>query len=450
MSAPSIDLKEILDMSPETEKIAVTQGLLFITPSLVITVISYILFFLLRDMGTEQLNTISVTITSAIILSLVGTAGMQILVYRIIDEGKYAHDMTATARSVRMGVISAVLFSAGASALLYSYFQNALHFPVFYFAHFSALLTLYSLTWIIIIPFWAAGAYRYPALIFTFSYLVVLSLSYGLYQMNPDYVITGYTIGTSVLLLLSLLAARGSPGGRQKIPGLRGDLKILPGLIFRNLSPVIYNVCYVLAIFLDKIIVWVTQGRASGKGLLLTGPYTTGAFLGLIPMFSVMAIVFFTSKVRLLTDDMYLSRLTDIQKRTRRYKYLYDSSLRSMLLIWAVLFTLITCFSLDYIRDPEVVKVAITVAAGSLFFLIIAYDAVVLPFFGRIRISMISMLLVCIFQASAVFFVGLDVWYAAAGFLAGSFAGFLVSHFATRRLLSVFEYNLFRLLILSA
>ena len=93
MGIAGFNLKDIVKrISYDIDKVSLSQGALFIVPPLVITLTSYALFALLTDITGQQLNVFSIIVMSAIILSLVGTGGMQILVYRIIEDNRYHED----------------------------------------------------------------------------------------------------------------------------------------------------------------------------------------------------------------------------------------------------------------------------------------------------------------------------------------------------------------------
>jgi len=423
---------------------SITQALLFIVPSLVITVISYVLFALLKNFTAAQLNEFSVTTMAAIVVSLVGTAGMQLLIYRIIDNGKSYKKDEAAGRGIRLGIIYSLAFSVVVAALFYPYFQNVLHFSITTFSYFAVLLILYSLTWILTAAFWATGQYKYPAVVFTFSYLAILSLSYGFHQVDPVNTLSGYTIGVSLLLGLSVASSRmifGKARGTQRLSEeLSTTLKLIP----KNISLIFFQIFCVLAIFLDKIIVWVSEGLKSGDGLLVVGPYTIGAFLGLVPVFGVAAVVYFANRAGPLVENMYKGTFSDIQRRIKKYKYLYGNGLMAMLVIGCSLFILAGVFCFYFFNDPLIFKIWVTTSLGAIFFMGIVYNSIVLPLFGKTNISTVAILLVCIGESLSIFFVANDVWAASVGFLSGSFIGFLISFVCVRRLFSEFEYHVFR------
>jgi hypothetical protein len=60
------------------------------------------------------------------------------------------------------------------------------------------------------------------------------------------------------------------------------------------------------------------------------------------------------------------------------------------------------------------------------------------------------MLAVCLAEILSIPFVQMNVWYAAAGFIAGSFIGYLITQVAVLHLFSAFEYRIFRNILLNA
>jgi hypothetical protein len=203
----------------------------------------------------------------------------------------------------------------------------------------------------------------------------------------------------------------------------------------------------VLAIFLDKIIVWVSQGLQSGQGLVVTGIYTTGAFLGLVPMFSIVAAAYFSSRTKQMVLDRYSGTLLEIQNRMSEYKRIYWLSLAAMLMI-ALLITLLTAsISYYYLADVQMLQILLTVAAGSIFFTGIIFNSTVLVVFGKSKISTIAVLLVVVTELVSIPFVQTNIWYAGLAFMVGSFVGFALSFIATMRMFSFSEFKMFRLLL---
>jgi uncharacterized membrane protein len=451
MGAPCGNLRTLITrLSKQIDKVALSNSALFIVPSLATTLASFILFYLLGGFDAGKLNTLAVILMSSVILSLITTACIQFVVYRVAGEASLSKErLTARSRvnrAIILGVISSVVFSIIVSGLSYPYFNYVLGFSTAQFSYFAILLVLYSIIWILTAAFWASAQYKYPALIYTISYCAVFILSYLLYRLNPGYTIYGYIAGIAILLaLLSLASWSVFRGGQkpQKLKLLEAPLTI-PKLISKEYWGMLFQTFYIIAIFLDKIIVWVSEGAKAGNGLQFIGPYTTGAFLGLVPTFSVVALAHFTEKIKPLSKDLYQGTLSEMRARIDGYKRLYRKGLLVMLTIGLILLISVIGFSAYFIGDTQVLMVALTIATGVLFFEVILYDSFVLPIFGKSYISVVSIMAVCFGEALAVPFVSNDIWYAAVGFLAGSFVGFLISHSQATRLLSEFDYNAFR------
>jgi uncharacterized membrane protein len=438
MGAVGFKLKDVITkMFRKGDKVPLTQGALFIVPILAMMLSSYALFSLLRDFTTQELNVFLISVMYAVVLGVVGTAPMQILTYLIVGDSRYSEG-EAIARGIRVGIIYCVVFSILVSGLLYPYFQNVLDFSLTDFSYFAILLVLYSMVLIFTTAFWATDNYKYPAFVFTSSFLIIFALSYGLYRVNPSFTISGYTGGIAVLLLLLAITLRSAFKKEQGAQKLSRDDSTIWRLVLRNYPVILFQVFYMIAIFLDKIIVWISEGS------VIAGPYTRGAFLGLIPMFSIAALAYFTSKVKPFIEDMYGGTFFDIQERIERYKSFYHQGLRAMLMIGIALFILVVVPCFCFIDDFQTVKIAVTTSIGILFFIPIVYNSVVLPIFGKISISTISMLIVCVAESLTILLVVDDVWYASVGFLVGSFVGFLISSFSVKHLFSAFDYNAFR------
>ena len=218
-------------------------------------------------------------------------------------------------------------------------------------------------------------------------------------------------------------------------------------LAFHSQAAILFNIFYVGAIFLDKIIVWFYQGLASGQLLLVTGPYTVGAFLGLIPMFSVAILVYFTKRTKSLVDERYTGTFAEIQKRILDYKAIYWASIRMMLIIALAISALTVAISFYFISDQEIRKVLVTTCIGSILFSVVVFNSIVLPIFGKTGISTLAVLVVIFFEVLSIPFVPIDVWYASMGFLSGALAGFLISISFTVSLFAHFEHNMFRYLL---
>jgi len=422
------------------------RAILFIVPSLMITVSSIILFSQLTGLTQQQNNIFSITIIAAIILSLLGTAGMQVLIYRVVDDDDYYIDGGAV-RGTIIGIVYSVIFSLFAAVLVAPYFLIVINFSFVEYLYFVYLLFLYSAIWVIVSVFWAANQHKYPAIIFTFSYLFIFLSTFISYHINSEYTITGYTIGTTVLLMLcgiiSILVFR-KPKAPHK---LINDFIRLKAIIPKNLSSIMFNILYVLAIFLDKIIVWLAQGLSTGQGIVVTGNYTQGSFMGLVPMFSIAMMAYFTSRTKPLTTNRYEGTFLEIKNRISQYKKIYQFSFGMLLLMALGLAVIISLIFFLLNLDAGVMKILITVAIGAIFFSGVMFNSVVLSIFGKNRISTLAVLCIVFCELASIPLVTNDIWFSAMGFTIGSFIGFLISYISTFRLFSNYEYNMFSYLL---
>ena len=446
MSGTGFEMKEVLRTEPKRS--SVNQAILFIIPSIVVTIISIILFTQLTALTEQQRHIFSITIIAAIVLSLVGMAGMQLLIYRIIDDPDKDKDGAAR-RGTNIGIVYSIIFSIIITALVSPYFLNVLHFSLKDFFYFAYLLFLYSAIWVVVSAFWASERYKYPAIIFTFSYLAIFAFTYGAYGYNPAYAISGYAFGTTVLLLLFLLASKIMFRKSEPSYKLSKTFTRLTKLIPQNSAAMMFNIFFVLAIFLDKIIVWVYQGVITGQGLLVTGPYTEGAFLGLIPMFSIATTAYFTRRTKSLVDNRYNGTFGEIVKGIEEYKQVYWTSMNAMLVITLGFMVIVASLVFFFIKDPEVLRILLTYSMGCIFFVVIIFNSTVLVIFGKSTISTYAVLAVIILELATIPLVSINVWYCALGFLVGSFIGFLISFLSTIRLFSNYEYNMFGFLLKS-
>ncbi len=445
MSGVGFDMKNMNRTQPDYP--AINRAILIIIPSIVITVISVILFSQLSGLSGKQMNVFSITIISAVVLSLILMAGMQVLIYRIIDDREYFKDGAAV-RATRLGMVYSLFISLIISAILYPLFNGVLGFSLMEYLFFALLLLMYSAIWVFSSALWAAEQYAYPAIIFSISYLAILGLTIYAYDAGHAYTIWGYSLGTIILFSLLLVSARifPKPVTNHK---LTDELPKMFRLVSHSGTAILFSIFYVTAVFLDKIIVWVHQGLASGQGLLITGSYSIGSFLGLIPMFSIAVMAYFTKRTKSLNDERYNGTFPEIQQRVLDYKAIYRSSIVALLIVALCLFALIASLSYYYFSDKEILKVLVTTSIGSIFFSVIVFNSGVLPIFGKTSISTLAVFIVIIFEILAIPFVALDVWYASLGFLVGSFAGFFISITSTMRLFHHFEYNMFRYLLSS-
>ncbi len=440
MSAGSIKTKRLRQPENIERGAAAREAVLFILPSILVTASTIMLFTFLTGFTPEQHNRFVVTIFLAIIPSLLGAAGFQVLVYRAIDENRAA-PARAAARAIFAGLIFAVIFSAVVAGLVLA-FIGPLGLTMTDFSYFAVLLVLFSMVWIIMAAFWAARQFYYPVVLFGIGYLLILALTYGFHRLDTAYTIAGYTLGVLLLFLMSAVAALKALGrARREEAAPRVSLASLAG---RSTPLIIFSILYLLAIFLDKIIVWVYQGAQGGTGLLIPGPYTTGAFLGLVPTFSVAATFYFGRAAGKLVEKRYEGTLAEIRQRARAYLKIYRHSLWGVVALWAGLFALVNGLVYIFLPDPEVLRVAVTVGIGSLFLVLILHNSQFLVTFGKGGLSALAMSIVIAGELASIPFVHLDFWYAAAGFLAGTMLGFILSEIYTWTISGEFEFQIYR------
>ncbi len=431
----------------ETDKATILNGLLLIWPAIVTIVASYILLMLVDNLNNQQLEAFSITILSAIVFSLVGTAGMTIISYKIIRENTTSV-VEGIGRSIRIGVLYSMLMCLTLSGLSYWYFRDILDLSIGYYLHFILLLAHFSITWVVTSAFWAAGQYRYPAVIFTTSYFVLVVLIYGFYLIDHVYAITGYTIGIAGLCWLSLLGVWIVFGMSHITQSLLDDVFNIVEIASHSILWILFHTLYILAIFLDKIIIWVSEGHDSGHAIVITGPYTIGAFLGLIPIFCIVAIPYFSNRAKPLIDDMFTGTLSDIHARFNNYKQLYYRGFEALVAVHLVLFVLVFAVSIQFTSDILILGVMATTGLGTLFFALVIYDSVVLPSAGNMHIPVISMLIICTGEFLSIPFVGDNVWYASMAFTLSSFLGFVISDYAVSLMFKGFTMKTFRRLTL--
>lgn len=418
------------------------RATMFMVPSLVSTAVSIAVFATLHGFTHEQFNYFAIPIVMSTILSLLATAGTQLLVHRAVDEEPSPGP--ALRRGIGAGIIYGTGFSLLLGAMLSPYLFLVVHLPLQDYVLFVILLLVFPTIWTITAAFWATGKYAYPAVVFTVSYIVLLLATYTGHYIDPQYTLPAYTAAIMLLFLLSvaamLLAFRG-PGGL----GDRGRTAQVRLPVLGNVPAILLYVFLTLAVFLDKIIVWVWNGIAICKcGLMIGGTYTTGSFLGLVPLFSIGAMVYFTSKAGTLMRAFYLGRASEIHLRAEEYKKVYRAAFTAILLASLLLFLLVAAFIKRYMPDPEVVTVYYMVGAGAVCFSVLMLNSTVLPLFGRTRTPMLAAILVCLFELLSIPFLSFATWYPALGFLAGSFAAYLITQFRLLQMFSSFEYNLFR------
>jgi uncharacterized membrane protein len=449
MGAPSVNLKLIIaKLTRSVDKVALRDSTLFYLPSLATTLVSFILFATIKGIEPGKLNTIQVTIMASVILSLMLVAGIQFLTNTVIGQINTSEDKTKqqalSSGFTRLAILLSFIFSIIVSAIVYPYFSSVLHFSTLDFSFFVILLVCYAFIWVITGAFWALGQHKYPAIIFVFSYIVIFTFGYIGYHLGSVEFMVGYTVGVVLLLALLSLFLLSVFRGQPKPKGLWESARTLPELTSKNYWGMLFQTFLILAIFLDKIIVWASEGIKAGNGLQIMSNYTTGSFLGLIPSFSLVALAYFSEKVKRLSRNMWTGSLNDVRMRIQEYKRLYNMGLLTMLSSGSVLLALVVGFSQIISGDNMITLIALTIGLGVLFFEVILFNAFVLPVFRQSRISTVSVIIMCLTETVIALLVPKNIWFASVGFLTGSFMGFLLSHFTTKKLLSEFDYNAFR------
>jgi uncharacterized membrane protein len=449
MGAPSVNLKLIIaKLTRSVDKVALRDSTLFYLPSLATTLVSFILFATIKGIEPGKLNTIQVTIMASVILSLMLVAGIQFLTNTVIGQINTSEDKTKqqslSSGFTRLAILLSFIFSIIISGIVYPYFSSILHFSTLDFSFFVILLVCYAFIWVITGAFWALGQHKYPAIIFVFSYIVIFTFGYIGYHLGSVEFMVGYTVGVVLLLALLSLFLLSVFRGQPKPKGLWESARTLPELISKNYWGMLFQTFLILAIFLDKIIVWISEGIKAGNGLQIMSNYTTGSFLGLIPSFSLVALAYFSEKVKRLSKNMWTGSLNDVRMRIQEYKRLYNMGLLTMLSSGSVLLALVVGFSQIISGDNMITLIALTIGLGVLFFEVILFNAFVLPVFRQSRISTVSVIIMCLTETVIALLVPKNIWFASVGFLTGSFMGFLLSHFTTKKLLSEFDYNAFR------
>jgi hypothetical protein len=428
-------------------KSSVLRAGLFIVPAIIVTSVSIILFTRLSGLPSNEFNAFSITILAAVLLSLLAAAPMQIQVNKIIEDRVHFND-GAAARSVRLGLVYCLISTLVVSALVYPYLVQTLGFTTQGFLYFFALNYFFSGTWIMTSAFFATDHYIYPSLIYTIAYLFVFFLTLGAFALSHEYAILGYTGGIAILFLLLLLGSVKAFPWPQTSTTIIGDISKLPRFDAPIRWATSFNILYVLTIFLDKLIVWVYQGRIADVGLIVTGSYTSGSFLGLIPLFSIGSIAYFNSMTKTLVDSRYEGTRKRLKAQAREYKRIYRRLFFVTLLIALGLLIITIVATNLFLTDVETIKILVTIGLGTIFLSGIIFNSVVLPLFGRSEYSTLAVLIVMISELATIPFVTEDIWYAALGFCIGCFLGCLLSTISTIRYVAHFESNIFRLVSL--
>jgi hypothetical protein len=420
---------------------------LFVLPAIIVTFVSIFLFTRLSGLPSNEFNTFSITILAAVMLSLLVAAPMQIQVNKIIEDRVHFYD-GAAARSIRLGLVYCVISTLVVSALVYPYLVQSLGFTNQDFLYFFALNYFFASTWVITSAFFATEHYLYPTVIYAIAYIFVFLLTIGAFMLSSQNVILGYTCGIAILFLLALLGSAKVFQWPQTGATMIGDLSKLPRFDTATRWATSFNILYVLAIFLDKLIVWVSQGRIAEVGLMVTGPYTSGSFLGLIPLFSIGSVAYFNSRTKTIVDSRYEGTRKRLQSQAREYKRIYRQVFSVTLLVASSLLIIIVFIANLFLSNPETTKIVATIGLGAIFLSGILFNSIVLPLFGRSEYSTLAVLIVMILELASISLVTRDVWYVALGFCIGCFFGFLLSTLSTMRCLTHFESNIFRLVSL--
>ena len=260
MGAPSVNLKLIIaKLTRSVDKVALKNSALFYLPSLATTLVSFILFATVKGIKPGKLNTIQVIIMGSVILSLVLAAGIQFLTNTVIGQISASEDKTSqqslASGFTRLAIILSFIFSIVVSGIVYPYFHRVLLFSALDFLFFLILIVCYSLIWVITGVFWASGRYKYPAVIFVLSYIVIFVLGYLGYHLGPVDFLMGYIGGVVLLLALLSLFLWNIFRGQQKAKGMWDTARTLHKLISKNYWGMLFQTFFILAIFLGA---WVT------------------------------------------------------------------------------------------------------------------------------------------------------------------------------------------------
>lgn len=424
----------------------ISYAVLFVVPSLVTTSISVLLFSLLRGFSAEQLNHLSVMMFTAIIISLVAAAGIQLLIYRITEDHEFFKE-DAARRGIKIGILCTAMIAWILLAIGTLYFQNVLNFSTTDFLTVIVLTLIYSAIWVITSAFWAAEKNHYPAALFVIGYAWIFVCTYGAYQINHDYTLLGFTVGSGFFLVLSWLVALRAFGKPATAHDLLADLRQMGHLALQNKSAIVFNIIYVIALFLDKILVWVVEGRAAGEGLKIVGPYTEGAFLGLIPLLSIGVVAYFSNKTKALMENRFKGTFTEIQSRIEIYKSAYQKGFITLLFSGCVLGIIVVLIGYQFITQSNVMAILITVVCGAIMFSGIIFNSMVLPVFGKGSVSVAAVAAVLAVEIASYHFIATNNLYAALAFFSGSLIGFGISTVYTLYMFSNFEFNMFSVLI---
>lgn len=449
MGAPSISLKNIIEkVKINVDRGALANGIQFYIPTLSTTLASFVLFGLLSGYNVVDLNVAEAIIISAVILSLLASACIQAVVYKLVDDAVVSDNsenaVSRVGRILLPATLIAVLLAIILSAAVYPYLEYALRLNLVEYFSCVILTVLYSITWVLLSAVWASGQNKQPAIVFSLSYFTVLLLGYNLAAMEIRYVVWGYIGGISILAISLLVACSKLFKNTKQTETWREVFRHLRSLFRKSSWAMVFQTFFVLALFLDKIIVWVEEGIKNGTGLQVISPYTTGSFLGFVPTLSLILSAYYSEKLKKTTKGIYGGTLKDIQTHTKQYKSLYWAGLSTMFVVGLLVLLAVVLYASQVIGDPLVTNVTVTIGAGVILFQTIVSNSSVLSVFNKSHISAISMLVVCICEGLCILLVPYSVWYESLGFFVGSLLGLIISHIATLKLITRFEYSAFR------
>ncbi len=428
---------------PRPQRAAVARSVLFVLPQVIVTAATLVLFNLLTDLTAQDYNRLSVTLLASVILSLLTTPLTQLPLRRAIET--WPKQGAAVRRGLRQGLGYAFVLALTLSALAYPVFIWVLHYPLEYYGYFAVLLLLSSLTWTFMAAFWLTQRYAYPALIFTVSYIILFALTYGAYLLDPRYTLAGYTGGIFVLAVTSGVAVLSVFGRKPWERDLAAPAppELRPPLTY-DLGVVLFQTLYTLALFLDKMVVWLWQSYTTWSQPVIVSPYTVGSFYGLVPIFAVATTVYFAVQAQPLVNVLYEGRLADIEARVRAYKRYYWRTFWATLLLALALLGGVALAVLLLQGSGPVLKYLLLVGGGTVFFALIVVNAAVLPLFGQNRVALLAVGGVIAAELGSILFLPRGVGYAGGGYLLGSLAGFLLSQAAVVRDLAAMDYLLMR------
>ncbi len=446
MSAPLIT-NSLPAPRPQRALSPAARAIVATAPAILTFAITVLLFITLTRFDSQALNLFTITVMAAVILSLLGTAGISPVTLGIIGDGSSGRD--ALDRVFRVGAAYSAGYAIAVSAALYHFLVGMVGLSAIDFGFFAALLFILSLVWVVAGAYAATRQHVSFAVVFVSGYSVQFLLTYALHRLDPSLTLLGYTAGALTLLASAVFTLREAFDRTEPAAGLQSSII---SLLRRNPWASVFPILYAIAVFADKLIVWLWMGSRSGGGLVISSPYTFGAFLGLVPLFSLGTTIHFEARAAPLVKAMYQGRFSDIRRTANEYKKLYWRDL-AMTLLFGLAF-LAGAVGLARLLFPgdtgTVMKVLLTVGAGSIIFSTIIFNYMVLSLFGNMRIPTLSVLMVCVAEVGAIPLLRFSTWFAALGFLAGSLAAGLLSLLVTLRTLHSFEYHIFHYATMSS